>query len=873
MGDTGWEDPFRTPSPDYDGDDGELDTHELPAGNLMQQLDLGSRKENVNFTETPFTIAARRARYGDSNSKNGARKEDTSSSTEPSSSNNPTSRTRTLPASAKPPVPTSSTATFSRTQTLPPRTNVQPKANGSKKKDEVVEEPEVKVVKRVRNSGWYDPLGNPIPKDPPRKKQLMDKLSDLTTAQEKRKQRNQKAAATRARNKALKAAQAAWKDREDDMKFGMLPAGAEPNDDYPILQGFEKMKDLPVKDPKGKGKGRGKNGKNDKNDDAKPTARIGAEMLHMIISGVPESSKKDEMKAEENGDFPEQKEKGEALSPSELRKKQRVMNLDEILQVHAKKTAEMFRDTREPEVSRMARKDVIDLTGEGDKSNGKSQTIATPLDDEVISLDQPSTITHLSSSTMRNIEQAGNSSSEVLPSSSPLDQYSKKPVILLEPRPKRAGEHFTHIDDVGLLEKEAGRVANHGHTSGSKSTYPRIRVDGTSPGEAHQEQLQTPQSSSTYRQNSIRVLAKPAPHSSVFPDNDLPIEGMKRSPSPAISIDGMEKEDWSTITSRPGAGPAKKKARKSNIFEDPTYANRFRKPINMFPSRSTTYNYADTQKITDHLRTSTTYPSLNDHLVSTKSYNGGNTKVKLFTPSKPDEDQADSGRGILSGKTIKGNQYGSSVKEGDPSITSRYNGTDRTHQDANLNTIIPSVLNGISRSVTTHGAGSSYFSARYDQPQHIPQPFNRYRSNGTSSKIPNGDGSHQLVNRFSTDRIDRPQYNHNGNYPHQIHANQFSRPQAPSIGHQRSQTHSNGYHPPQVDVNRNQTHSNGYHQAQVGSDIFYSSYLANHVSYPLKNTNIHSHHATEEQEEEDWTKAWSRAAQQKSRSQQGLQLH
>ncbi|WWC96866.1 hypothetical protein V866_003741 [Kwoniella sp. B9012] len=871
MGDTGWEDPFRTPSPDYDGDDGELDTHELPAGNLMQQLDLGSRKENVNFTETPFTIAARRARYGDINSKNGTRKEARSSSTKPSSSNNPPSRTRTLPASAKPPVPASSTATSSRTQTLPPRTNDQRKATNSKKRDEVVEEPEVKIVKRVRNSGWYDPLGNPIPKDPPRKKQLMDKLSDLTTAEEKRKQRNQKAAATRARNKALKAAQAAWKNQEDEMKFGMLPAGAEPNEDYPILQGFEKMKDLPVKDPKGKGKGRGKNGKND---DAKPTARIGAEMLHMIISGVPESSKKDEMKSEENSDFPEQKEKGEALSPSDLRKKQRVMNLDEIIEVHAKKTAEMFRNTRKPEVSRMARKDVIDLTGEGHKSNGKSQTIATPLEDEVISLDQPSTITHLSSTAMRDIEQAGNSSSEVIPSSSPLDQYSKRPVGLLEPRSKRAGEHFTHIDDVGLLEKEAGRKANYGHTSGSKSTYPRTRVDETSPAEVHQEQLQTPQSSSTYRQNSNRVLAKPAPHSCVFPDNDHLIEGMKRSPSPSLSIDGMKEEDWSTITSRPRIGPAKKKARKSNIFEDPTYANKSRKSINMFPSRSTTYNYTDNHKITDHLRTSTTYPSLNDHLVSTKSYNGGNTKVKLFTPSKPDEDQPDSTRGILSGKTMKGNQYGSPVKERDPSITSRYNGNDRIHQDSNLNRIIPSVSSGISRSVTTHGAGSSYASAIYDQRQQIPQPFNQYRSNGTSSKSSYGDGSHQLVNRISTDRIDRPQYNHNGNYPHQIHTNHFPRPQAQSNGHQRSQTHSNGYHPPpQVDVNRNQTHSKGYHQAQVESDSFDSSYLANHVSYPLKNTDLHSQHAIEEQEEEDWTKAWSRAAQQKSRGQQALQLH
>ncbi|OCF56527.1 hypothetical protein L486_05377 [Kwoniella mangroviensis CBS 10435] len=866
MGDTGWEDPFRTPSPDYDGDDGELDTHELPTGSLMQQLDLTSRKENVTFTETPFTIAARRARYGDSNSKNGARKEAALASSVPSSNNNPPPSTGSFPASARPPDsgPSSSKPTSSRTQTLPAKTNVPSKGNNSKKRDEVVEEPEEKVVKRVRNSGWFDPLGKPIPKDPPRKKQLMDKLSDLTTAEEKKKQRNQKAAATRARNKALKAEQAAWKDREEDVKFGMLPPGAEPNEDYPILQGFEKMKDLPTKDPKGKGKG--KNGKNGKNDDAKPAAKIGAEMLRMIISGVPESSKKDQMTTEENGDSSDQKEKEEVLSPSEMRKQQRVMNLDEIIKVHAKKTAEMFRDTREPEVSRMARKDVVDITDEGHKSNGKSQTIAILSDDEVISSDQPSTITHLFSSAMRDIEQAGNSSSEVIPSSSPLDRYSKKPFSLLEPRPKRAGEHFTHIDDVGLLEKEAGRVANHEHTSGSKSTYPRRRFDQTSPDEVHQEQLQTPQSSSTYRQNFNRVLAKPAPHSSVFPDNDFLIEGMKRSPSPAISIDGMKEEDWSTITSRPGAGPAKKKARRFNIFEEPSYAKKFRKPINMFPSRTNTNGNTDIQKITDHLRTSTTFPSLNNHLVSTQSYNGGNTRVKLFTPSRPEEDQPDSMRGILSGKTIKGNQYGSAVK-GDPSVTSRNNGTDRYHQASNSIKHISAPLNGISRSVTTHGGGASYTSARYDQPEQLHHPYYQNRSNGTSSKSANGDGSHQRVHPTSTDRINLPEYKYNGDYPHQVRVDQVSRSHIHSNGYQRSQTHSNGYRPTQVGVNRNQTNSNGYHQAQAQSDNFKPSYPPNHNTYSLNDTDLHSRHVipAEEEEEEDWTKAWSRAAQQKSR--------
>ncbi|WVW80263.1 hypothetical protein I302_102241 [Kwoniella bestiolae CBS 10118] len=874
------EDFWRTPSPDSEVDD-DVDISnmlELPGGgDILKDLDLTQRKEDVKFVDTPWTIANRRARYA---GVGGERKTGRQVTADESSSN-PPPRPAVPPAaaaarqSAPPPTrPLPITAKSQPAATAKPIP--QPKASTSR--ESPVEEPEIIEVvkpKKVRNSGWYDPLGNPIPKSPPRKRTIDDKLNDHERAEEKKKLRYQKAAATRARNKAAKEAAAkAEQEKNSQVKFSVLPPDAAPNEEFPILRLLEKMKELPTKEAvvKGKGKKKGKGKAKHEEEDDNASAGVGPKMLDKLIRGKPGSSRNDKDDGKEEEERLKKEEEQKPPTASETREKERIQSMEDIVRLNSERTAREYRNT-----NRIAwtRPRTNPKTSTMKPTNEHEDHEVASLKDDSVSSTQPSTITHLPSSIIRDIEKVGQSSSDVLPYSSPLDRYSKKPAGLLEPRPKRQGEQWTSNVDVEILEKAA--------EEGTNPDYYRSIMEEDSPEEP-QDQLQTPQTSSVDqrhrfrgRSNTALPSSNPFSSSSLYRSNAALLDHMKRTSPPVDTADGWKEEDWSSSKLDSLGAPAAKRSKKNSIFQDKAYSNKIRTPRNFFPVKIAKSQNHEDDMITDPMRTSSRLGSSlkADSVTRIDDGNGGIRKLSIFTPTPKTLDETQ--QKIYSTITSKGDKYGGSGSSGDPT-TRRYNSTG-PQQNSRLNNGFGNARagpsNGVTRSFTN--GGPSYTARRSDQPHRLNQPTTQFRYGQTLNG--NLGGSHNPIIRSNTNGYPQSQTRAISNgYQAPAHRNGTQTP-AHSNGY-RAPAHSNGYSAPPVRPNgfdQSQAHSNGDYQAQSHG----LSNGPNH-SYPSNNgdPSYHSHsqdlqhmseHNTippqpeEEEEEEDWTLAWSKASQKKAR--------
>nr|KIR44310.1 hypothetical protein I312_06509 [Cryptococcus bacillisporus CA1280] len=103
---------------------------------------------------------------------------------------------------------------------------------------------EEEVKPRSKNKrGWVDRNGNPLPDAPPRKKSIINIIEEKEAQEEKKAKK--KAQAKEKRNRTIQAKKK--KKNEEKIEFGLLPKGAGPTEEYPILLALEKQKSLPIK--------------------------------------------------------------------------------------------------------------------------------------------------------------------------------------------------------------------------------------------------------------------------------------------------------------------------------------------------------------------------------------------------------------------------------------------------------------------------------------------------------------------------------------------------------------------------------------------------------------------------------------------------
>ncbi|WWC88042.1 uncharacterized protein L201_002945 [Kwoniella dendrophila CBS 6074] len=811
MSEDGWNDGFRSPSPDLEmDDDGPVDFNALSTGgNLMQELDLSNRYETVTYKETPFTIAAQRGgRTEKKNSRKPALQNGWTEgfygqhapSTRGESSSKYNNKNRNKSTVSSKPQPESGLFKTIR----------------NNDKDNAPAGDDEPPVMKVRSSGWVTASDEPIPKDPPRKKSILDKQDDWMSADEKRRLRNQKAAATRARNKKKKEEKKKREEEEKEkdqqkreegvIKFGIISPHAKPETNHPILKGIEKMKDLPIKSKNTKGKG-----KKGKIEEEQSVERLGVEALHNLICGNPEeTSKATQQKLEEIATE-------RPLSPRAISKKERKMTLEEIIDNNSKNTSSAFKNngrnfwdrstpgskkTMNPNINK-DQSPIIDLT-----RDGSMQAPPTPPNDndEVISVDQPSTITRLPSSALHVIEEAGDWSSRATPSiSPPLERYNKDMVDLIAPKPVTAKHN-----------NKAGRLPN---------------------------QLETPKSSTIYQRTSD---PSPTPAISSSKSNEAMFSRNKQTFG--LSADEgddqnhhargggeeeEEEEEWSTLPKKGYQKNQNRNRKRPNVFNsDHRYGrNKFRKHINLFPKKTILIpEEKDRHKITDHL-TSTANPSpfanaflkLNgqrknedfltkidkdiDHTGNSgDNLKGKGYKITLFTPKPPSEDKVDP-KSILTLKTIKGDKYGSSIS-------------------SNTLTQSQSEYHGFHDGVNYQGQHQVQNNRHPQYPDSI-----QGNNNGFMNPQSNLGPSHSRVIR-----------NISSNHTH-------------GISNRNQSFHTNGFTNHHNFSNNNpQSVSNPYShlQNQQQPQFDFMPMSSNDTFLPRW-----------EEEKEDWTKAWSRAAHHK----------
>ncbi|KIR51806.1 hypothetical protein I315_05755 [Cryptococcus gattii Ru294] len=103
---------------------------------------------------------------------------------------------------------------------------------------------EEEVKPRSKNKrGWVDRNGNPLPDAPPRKKSIINIIQEKEAQEEKKAKK--RAQAKEKRNRTIQAKKK--KKNEEKIEFGLLPKGAGPTEEYPILLALDKQKSLPIK--------------------------------------------------------------------------------------------------------------------------------------------------------------------------------------------------------------------------------------------------------------------------------------------------------------------------------------------------------------------------------------------------------------------------------------------------------------------------------------------------------------------------------------------------------------------------------------------------------------------------------------------------
>ncbi|WRT65800.1 uncharacterized protein IL334_002749 [Kwoniella shivajii] len=602
--DDGWNDGFRSPSIQSDDDDNDVPLKPM-SGNfdLLKELDLSLRGETINNRETPWTIASQKSVLA----------------VQPKNQKETISRVRLdvkdtglqhddhpIPPPPPPPISSGRTTTTNKGK----YGGTWATTNVTRKKDKSdgppSPTPEVKV-KKPRNSGWYDAMGNPIPTttNPARKKKIVDKADELMSTQEKKARSKEKAAATRKRNKELK------KLKEEAIKFGKLPAGIAPTDEFPIVQGLEKMKDLPTKSksrkPTAKGSDHGVTNE-------AGGIKLTAEEINDLVSSIPQARERKELDEEDSV-------KAKSVRSDELKNKTVDRSVDGIIK-HFTDTlnndqSRLIKYTFHSQKNRPNRPSVI-LSISSDGSPPPKEYLPTPPEDDDDSAEQPSTITNLPSSVIRNIDvDDENTSSGILPCSSPLDKYNKSSRKVIEPLPFRQGD--AEVRDSATAAKTHRRTPNTDPRSvqsyGQKRYLNQFELHLPTPRPSMTSTLnRTPAQSATMKPSSSRYSPEPSANQH------------KRSASP----DGGK--EWTSYSAN-----KKPKRNNTNVHKHDKITNRSYFPTNIF-AKKPHFSISERQKSPPRSMT-------------------GAAKPKLFTPSTLDQDQSKTS--LYTIKTIHGEKYGS----------------------------------------------------------------------------------------------------------------------------------------------------------------------------------------------------------------------
>ncbi|WWC68526.1 uncharacterized protein I206_102455 [Kwoniella pini CBS 10737] len=661
MNDDGWDDGFHSESYESPDEDEVFDRHAL-SGNadLVKELDLASRWEPVKFTDTPFTIAARKVRN------------------EPSNQSEPTNLAPSINNSAAPVKASQATAIRS----IPPSNNdygikngvcrtIQPEYyhKASSSKDAQLGQSKKRGLNKgsqekgehygpkkpkMKHTGWYDGSGKPVYEEvkPEREKTILEKWEEKEALSKKRSEAAKKGAATRARNRKTK--------EEEKIKFSILPPNAKASSEYPILQGIERMNDLPLKD-------RQSHRAQTEQEEARVNVvdKLGTEAINDLICGDSGRHTKNEQDEEMDIDdkFDDEK-RGTGngrmkLTAREISEKERRASMQEILQGKASDTQKKYGKTKASLWAASPLHPSLSSAHSNDhpcpKTKGKNSL--DPIDlgsasEEDNSMEQPSTITHLPSSALRDIEKAGESSSEVPLLSSPLDQYRFGDPDTLKSRVIGRGASPNGNQDVRSL----GSFEKKDETEKLKRS--RTHKEHLLEEARNNAQMLAPQTGMNSRINhrsNVEKLTSDSLRGHIFKARKS-----KRSSSPEDKSTDKD-EEWRTEVPRHGRWN-KQALSKSNKRLGRQQSKQPYKPIEIFPKKQ--YN----PKITDNLKIARSpfgdlFAKTDDQGTSTKIRSvGGETKLPLFKPSDPNESKTDCSSNITyTLNTSKGTKYGSTA--------------------------------------------------------------------------------------------------------------------------------------------------------------------------------------------------------------------
>ncbi|OXG10403.1 hypothetical protein C367_06824 [Cryptococcus neoformans Ze90-1] len=237
-----WVSTFRSPSPCTD-DESRLSVKVVAGANtdLIHDLDLSLREDKAVYNPNPFTLAKRK------NMRGGGRKISNVISAE--------DRMKDVVPAVRSTPKTAKFKEYPKATTIP-----KDKGTNSNKKEKPFATarhgpkpavrnylpPPIEVEVKPRSkkkSGWVDKDGNPLPDAPPRKKSIINIIEEKEAEEEKKAKKKAQAKEKRKRTVEVKKK----KKTEEKIEFGLLPKGAGPTEEYPILLALDKQKSLPTK--------------------------------------------------------------------------------------------------------------------------------------------------------------------------------------------------------------------------------------------------------------------------------------------------------------------------------------------------------------------------------------------------------------------------------------------------------------------------------------------------------------------------------------------------------------------------------------------------------------------------------------------------
>ncbi|OXB33592.1 hypothetical protein J007_06744 [Cryptococcus neoformans] len=237
-----WVSTFRSPSPCTD-DESCLSVKVVAGANtdLIHDLDLSLREDKAVYNPNPFTLAKRKnMRGGGRKISNVISAEDRMKDVVPAVRSTPkTAKFKEYPKAIT--IPKDKETNSSKKEKPFATARHGPKPAVRNYLPPPIEE-EVKPRSK-KKSGWVDKDGNPLPDAPPRKKSIINIIEEKEAEEEKKAKKKAQAKEKRKRTVEVKKK----KKTEEKIEFGLLPKGAGPTEEYPILLALDKQKSLPTK--------------------------------------------------------------------------------------------------------------------------------------------------------------------------------------------------------------------------------------------------------------------------------------------------------------------------------------------------------------------------------------------------------------------------------------------------------------------------------------------------------------------------------------------------------------------------------------------------------------------------------------------------